>query len=270
MSTIGFHIPTRDMTLEELSELIAKTFKELDWAFAGHLDFKNIKADGITAKNIKAGSVTTDKIIAGAITAVLIAGGAVTEEAIAEAAIVASKIAAGAIVADKIAANAVTAEKIQVDVLSAITANLGTILAGIVYGAYIATKQGYPRTEMSVDGDFLAAMKSANNFMRISPSGNYTSPILETTDGTSTSLFGIISGVMSLIAMTDDISINAQFGDLFLSAGNILKLKGAGLTINGQTGWSGAISVITDVDFTNQSTEFGIIVVENGIITNYA
>lgn len=46
--------------------------------------------------------------------------------------VTAGKIAAGAITADKIEAGAITAEKIDVDELSAISANLGHIKAGLI------------------------------------------------------------------------------------------------------------------------------------------
>jgi hypothetical protein len=101
-----------DMTKDEIIDLMAKNYKELNWAFGGKIDFKNIQVDGIIAKNIQAGAIETDKLAAGSV--------------------VADKVAAGAIETDKLAAGAVTADKMTVSELSAITANLGTITAGTI------------------------------------------------------------------------------------------------------------------------------------------
>lgn len=57
-------------------------------------------------------------------------------------------------------AKSITAEALSVEELSAISANLGTITAGIIrgieiYGSYIATSEGgFPRTEMSTTGNY--------------------------------------------------------------------------------------------------------------------
>lgn len=61
-----------------------------------------------------------------------IGDGAITSVMIGEDQILAPHILAGEIGADHIAANAITAAKIDVDQLSAISANLGTIVAGII------------------------------------------------------------------------------------------------------------------------------------------
>lgn len=65
-----------------------------------------------------------------------------------------------------------TAETIDVNELSAITANLGTIIAGIIngveiYGSYISTGRGtYPRAEMSSTGKSFTVYKDANNYIQ--------------------------------------------------------------------------------------------------------
>src|SRR5690606_10747921 len=68
---------------------------------------ENVRARGIKAENIEAQSITAEEIAANAITA------------------------------NKIQAGAVTAEKIAVDQLSAISANLGFVDAGVVQGVVI-------------------------------------------------------------------------------------------------------------------------------------
>ena len=52
--------------------------------------------------------------------------------------------------AQNIKAGAITAEKIDVEELSAISANVGKVVSGEIYGNYIATSEhSYPRAEMS-------------------------------------------------------------------------------------------------------------------------
>jgi predicted phage tail protein len=91
-----------------------------------------IAADTITAGNIAAGAISTSELAASAITAEKIAAGAVTAGKIAASAITATELAANAITADKILAGAVTAAKLSVSTLDSITANIGTLTAGII------------------------------------------------------------------------------------------------------------------------------------------
>jgi hypothetical protein len=85
----------------------------------------------------------------------------------------ANNIRANSIETRNLKAGAVTAEKINVDELSAISANLGHILAGIIesvqiYGSRIATSaSGYPRIELSPLDNLLTAFYTATNLMRI-------------------------------------------------------------------------------------------------------
>lgn len=59
---------------------------------------------------------------------------------------------------DILVTGTVTAAKIQVEKLSAISADLGKIIAGEVYGAYIATRENaYPRAEMSSEKNLFGA-----------------------------------------------------------------------------------------------------------------
>ncbi|MBB6694375.1 hypothetical protein H7B90_23545 [Cohnella xylanilytica] len=84
-------------------------------------------------------------------------------------------VVAGSITGDKIKAGTITADKMDVNELSAISANLGTIVAGLIrgiqiFGSYIATAEGtYPRTEMDVSGDLLAAYYDADTWAKIIP-----------------------------------------------------------------------------------------------------
>ncbi|MFB5761023.1 hypothetical protein [Paenibacillus medicaginis] len=124
--------------VKDLANTVAKMAKDLEFIINGNLDANNIRANSIETKNLQAGSITADKIQAGAISS--------------------DKIQAGAITAEKIQANAVTASKIDVDELSAISANLGWITAGIIesieiYGSLIATRRtGFPRIQLDDNG----------------------------------------------------------------------------------------------------------------------
>ena len=75
--------------------------------------------------------------------------------------------------AEVIMANTITADKMNVNELSAITANLGHIISGLIesveiYGSYIATrKDAFPRAEMSSRNDLFGAFRDAYNSIRI-------------------------------------------------------------------------------------------------------
>lgn len=173
----------------------------LDTLNISRLDAEVIIAESITAGKLAAGSVQTDNLQAGAITT--------------------DKIDAGAITTDKLDAGAVTAEKITVDELSAISANLGHITAGLIesiqiFGSYIATRNGtYPRAEMSVTDHLFAALKDADNHIKIRPdiSG---SPGQRFTSG------GVVLA-----------SITTYLGFLELWVPSILKLTAPELRVNG-------------------------------------
>ncbi|WP_339283662.1 hypothetical protein [Paenibacillus sp. FSL R5-0486] len=83
------------------------------------------------------------------------------------------KIQANTITGDKVQANTITADKLLVNELSAISANLGHIVAGLIesveiYGSYISTnKTGYPKAEMSNTNDLFATYLDANNYLLI-------------------------------------------------------------------------------------------------------
>ncbi|MEC4569349.1 hypothetical protein L8C07_25720 [Paenibacillus sp. CMAA1739] len=109
--------------VKDLANTVAKMAKDLEFIINGNLDANNIRANSIQTKNLQAGSVSADKIQAGAITS------------------------------EKIQANAVTADKIQVRQLSAISADMGKITAGEIYGAYIATSEDrFPMVTLTPDG----------------------------------------------------------------------------------------------------------------------
>lgn len=64
-------------------------------------------------------------------------------------------------------AKSITADRMNVTELSAITANMGKLTSGEIYGAYIATREAaYPRAEMSNTNDLFATYFDANNYIK--------------------------------------------------------------------------------------------------------
>lgn len=81
-----------------------------------------------------------------------------------------------------IRANSITADRLKVDELSAISANLGHIISGLIeavtirsaeiYGSYIATNEGgFPRTEMSTEDNYFKVWLNETTFIEIIDQG---------------------------------------------------------------------------------------------------
>lgn len=72
-------------------------------------------------------------------------------------------------------AKSIKSDRMDVDELSAISANLGHIVAGLIesvqiFGSYVATRNGaFPRAELNNTGDLLAVYTDANNSITIEP-----------------------------------------------------------------------------------------------------
>lgn len=139
MANVNLPKQMQTATTDELLNAYNKLIKEMTFLL-NHLDHKNISVGGITADSIRAGAIDADKIAAGAITA------------------------------EKIAAGAIDADMIDVDELSAITANLGFITAGIITGVLIQTAFGgqYPRIELNNNNNILEAQATAADSISIS------------------------------------------------------------------------------------------------------
>lgn len=113
-------------------------------------------------------------------------------------------IQAGTITAEEIAADTITADKMNVEELSAITANMGTITAGLmqavtIIGSYIATSSGsYPRSEMSTTNNLFGAYSSPTNYAVVQPINSTTgAPAFSTTEGSSEIALGFGAGTAS-------------------------------------------------------------------------
>lgn len=109
-----------------------------------------LAAGAVTAANIAAGTITGDRIAANAITAnnILalsisgdkIAANTIAGDKILAGTITAANIAGGTITSDKIAAGQIIASQLQVTQLSSISANMGTVTAGVIQNVTGKTK----------------------------------------------------------------------------------------------------------------------------------
>ena len=124
--------------------------------------------------------------------------------------------------AKNIKAGAIIAEKIDVNELSAISANLGHIIAGLIesveiYGSYISTrKDAYPRAELSNVGDLFAAYLDAKNHIKVE--ANYQgSPALNfVQDGNIKGRFQTLRGSLGIDSV-GPLDLVASGGDVYLT-----------------------------------------------------
>lgn len=172
-------------TLDEVKNTVGIMIKELSWLLQ-NLDTRNVNE--LNAEVIIAGSIQADKIAAGAITA------------------------------DKIEAGAITADKIDVDELSAITANMGKLTSGEIYGAYIATKEGvYPRSEMNSFTNEVSSYTDATKYMSMQP-GFGGNPLLTMASGGYNASLGNNDGTTALSSDLD-ILIQSNAGGITIKCG---------------------------------------------------
>lgn len=125
-------------------------------------------------------------------------------------------IKADGIEARNIKARAVVADKIDVDELSAITADMGKLTSGEIYGAYIATAEGsYPRAEMSSAGDLFAAYATISKYINIlaNESGD---PLLYFNSGSNLVRIALLASTFSIGAFAN--MVIGATGDLNISA----------------------------------------------------
>lgn len=104
---------------------------------------------------------------------------------------------------ENIRAKGIIAETIDVNELSAISANLGHIIAGLIesveiYGSFIATsKDSFPRAEMSSTNKMFKVMQSLNNYAEFTANynsgGGSTAPALDFINGSRSMTVGNIA-----------------------------------------------------------------------------
>ncbi|GAA0382700.1 hypothetical protein [Paenibacillus motobuensis] len=168
--------------VKKLANITAKMAKDLEFILNGNVAFDNIRTNGIEAKNIKAGSITTEKLQAGS----------------------------------------VTADKIMVNELSAISANLGHIIAGLIesveiYGSYIATRRGgYPRAEMSQTEDMFSTYASPSSYVKMAAVGTANGSPQLTLSGGGDSVILYQQSQRSLLHSTKNLMVSSSY-DIELS-----------------------------------------------------
>lgn len=158
MSTPNLPKVESGMSVEQLANLVAILIKELTWLLTGHLDVKNIRAEGIETRNLKAGSVI--------------------------------------------------AEKIDVAKLSAISADLGHITAGLIeaitiIGSLIQTAAAGQRIELSSVQNLLKAVNESGGELRINPNVNGSPALVFQDIDSRTSLIYTLLDGMYIIAARD-------------------------------------------------------------------
>lgn len=118
---------------------------------------------------------------------------------------------------NNIRAKGIKAHSLDVEELSAITANLGKILAGLIYGvaiygSYIATAEGeYPRAEMSNTSNMFGAYGDANKYVKIEANlNNLNAPMTNYGfNGIETWLMQISSGFL-IFGPNSNVSYNVN------------------------------------------------------------
>jgi len=189
------------------------------------------------------------------------------------------------ITTDKLAAGAVTADKIDVNELSAISANLGTITAGLlqavtIIGSYIATAQNsFPKIEFSSSENLLKASASNGNYVAISPSTFDNSPAVafyQSSLARALLYFSALANSLTLVTVGGiDLDISAG-GDLNLSAGigGLIRFTNWSAIYNNSNGQTlqaalnAKQNVITGASGTFTTMDGKTVTVSNGIVTS--
>lgn len=164
--------------------------------YTGSVTATQISVNAITTEKIAASAVSADKIAASAITSAKIAANAITTEKIVASAVTAAKIASKTITANQIASKTITAAELSVSTLSAISANLGTVTAGVLKSTnYVANSTG---STFNLNNGYLEINNGSVNLKnsvastKINASGFITSQFLgHTLDCTGTIFNGV-------------------------------------------------------------------------------
>lgn len=120
----------------------------------------------------------------------------------------------------------ITANVMDVQQLSAISADLGTITAGFIYGTYIATRNAsYPRAEMNNTNNLFAAMATANQYLNVGAFGGANVPYIEFRD-----LTAVLSAIINLgsffkIESQQRMDVVSVSGDVNISSGGNTNLQ---------------------------------------------
>ncbi|OMD08405.1 hypothetical protein [Paenibacillus odorifer] len=121
-------------------------------------------------------------------------------------------------------AKSIKADRMDVDELSAISANLGHIVAGLIesvqiFGSYIATRNGaFPRAEINNTGDLLAVYTDADNSLTIEPGITNEPTITFRNSGAPSLILGPTFGFSGILASLS-LLVGTQNGSLQLECG---------------------------------------------------
>lgn len=140
--------------------------------------------------------------------------------------------------AEVIIAKTITADKMLINELSAITANLGHIISGLIesveiYGSYIATsRDSYPFVELSNTANMMAANKEPGNAIQFFSPNNRLTPVLRfVADGIESYIFyDPTDNTLSVTSNSANINIST-LGDIQLYGSNV-RLSGWGALRN--------------------------------------
>lgn len=122
-------------------------------------------------------------------------------------------------------AKSIKADRMDVDELSAISANLGHIVAGLIesvqiFGSYIATRNGaFPRAEINNTGDLLAVYTDADNYLTIEPGITGEPTVTIRKSGAVSLILGPAFGLTGLLASTP-IVLGTQNGNTNIVCGD--------------------------------------------------
>lgn len=127
--------------------------------------------------------------------------------------------------AEVVVAGSVTADKITVNELSALSANMGKLTSGEIYGAYIATRENaYPRAEMSNEKDLFGAYLNANNYIQIEADYGDVPSLNFIQDGAIKARMDTLLGYLEIRSLTS-LLIQATLDiELATGASSILKI----------------------------------------------
>jgi len=188
----------------------------------------------------------------------------------------------GGLDSKNIRAKSVQADRMDVDKLSAISADLGTITAGLIIGAMIKTANTGARIEMN--GNSLRTYNEDNFYngpswgnsvgtnygdMVFNDAGFETLMIKNLTSRTGWQI-GPNSGASMYLGALGLNTVGV--GNWFLPFGT--KINGVDVVseLNGKastfSGFSGSVTVVTDVDFGSSSATTSIMNFSNGILTS--
>ncbi len=130
---------------------------------------------------------------------------------------------------DIVVEGSITAAKLFVEELSAISANLGHITAGLIeavqiFGSYIATSQSFPRSEMSNSNNMFASRASASNAVEMRSTGSNSVSDLRFVNGSNLASISHPSATTGLYINNGSGNLTMEFMNIFLRGYSSVKV----------------------------------------------